>query len=93
MPFPSTQKSSTESSWSCRSGGKGQGQPAARSNAVHFTLLSPGENEGESAGEVFTSETIQPEDDFVVVVRPDTYIGYVGQGNGWEDYLAQIFVR
>lgn len=74
-------------------GGKGQSQPAARSYAVHFTLLSPGENEGESAGEVFTSETIQPEDDFVVVVRPDTYIGYVGQGNEWEDYLAQIFVR
>lgn len=30
-------------------------------------------------------------DSFVVVVRPDMYIGYVGEGDGWKSYLAEIF--
>lgn len=73
-------------------GGKGQLQPKAKSNAVHFNLLPSGESVASFGSEVFTSEAIKPEEDFVVVVRPDTYIGYVGQGNGWEEYLAQVFV-
>lgn len=30
-------------------------------------------------------------DSFAVVVRPDMYIGYVGVGDGWKSYLAEIF--
>lgn len=29
-------------------------------------------------------------DSFAVVVRPDMYVGYVGQGDGWKSYLAEI---
>lgn len=74
-------------------GGKGRTQPSANSNETHFNLLPSGANGADSEGTVLTSEVIQPDDDFVVVVRPDMYIGYVGQGKGWEEYLAQVFVR
>lgn len=30
-------------------------------------------------------------DSFAVVVRPDMYIGYAGQGDGWASYLAEVF--
>lgn len=30
-------------------------------------------------------------DSFVVVVRPDMYIGHVGEGDAWKSYLAEVF--
>lgn len=29
--------------------------------------------------------------DFAVVVRPDMYIGFAGEGDGWKEYLAGVF--
>ncbi|KAI1396940.1 FAD binding domain-containing protein [Hypoxylon fuscum] len=40
----------------------------------------------------FSSDLVDIEDDFVVVVRPDMYIGYVGEGVGWRTYLEQLYV-
>jgi phenol 2-monooxygenase len=31
-------------------------------------------------------------DKFQVVIRPDMYIGFVGEGKGWKDYLDSLFV-
>ena len=44
-----------------------------------------------STGEAFRSGLIGPDESFTVVIRPDMYIGYVGDGNGWKDYLATVF--
>ncbi|KAH8883578.1 FAD binding domain-containing protein [Thozetella sp. PMI_491] len=40
---------------------------------------------------VFESDMVGPEDSFVVVVRPDMYIGFVGEGDAWKDYLGLVF--
>lgn len=72
-------------------GGKGSFRP--RSNTAHVTMLPLEGSSEDSKGQVFTTEIVQPDDDFVVVVRPDSYIGYVGQGNAWQEYLAKVFVR
>lgn len=45
----------------------------------------------QSAGEAFKSELIGADESFTVVIRPDMYIGYVGVGSGWKDYLATVF--
>ncbi|CAN8101412.1 unnamed protein product [Discula destructiva] len=76
-------------------GGKSQddGSPHFSDNAVHLTLLPTGGHSDDSEGPVFTSDIILPDEKFVVVVRPDMYIGYVGQGNGWKDYMSRIFER
>ncbi|POS77458.1 hypothetical protein DHEL01_v204151 [Diaporthe helianthi] len=42
-------------------------------------------------GETFRSGLIGSNESFTVVIRPDMYIGYVGTGNGWRDYLATVF--
>ncbi|KAI2464393.1 FAD binding domain-containing protein [Annulohypoxylon bovei var. microspora] len=42
---------------------------------------------------VFSSDVVTVEDNFVIVVRPDMYIGYVGEGDGWKGYLEQIYVK
>ncbi|KAJ0326660.1 hypothetical protein COL922a_013570 [Colletotrichum nupharicola] len=39
---------------------------------------------------LFSAEWVGEDDEFVVVVRPDMYIGYVGQGEGWKEYLAYL---
>ena len=31
-------------------------------------------------------------DQFQVVIRPDMYIGFVGEGKGWKDYLDSRFI-
>lgn len=54
-----------------------------------LTLLAPGSVSKNSDDGVFISETINSDDNMVVVVRPDMYIGFVG--NDWQDYMAQIF--
>lgn len=43
-----------------------------------------------STEESFTAEWVGDDDDFTVVVRPDMYIGYVDQGDGWKEYLAYL---
>ncbi|KAI1391856.1 FAD binding domain-containing protein [Hypoxylon trugodes] len=40
--------------------------------------------------ETFSSDIVTGEDRFAVVVRPDTYIGYVGESDGWKKYLEQL---
>lgn len=58
-----------------------------------LTLLpaGPGSGAPQPTGEAFRSELVGPDESFTVVIRPDMYIGYVGDGNGWEDYLATVF--
>ncbi|KZL69900.1 FAD monooxygenase [Colletotrichum tofieldiae] len=47
--------------------------------------------DGSPAAEAqFTADWAADDDDFTVVVRPDMYIGYVGQGEGWRDYLSYL---
>lgn len=57
-----------------------------------LTLL-PASSDGapQPTGEAFRSELIGADESFTVVIRPDMYIGYVGTGNGWTDYLATVF--
>ncbi|KAK1964630.1 putative monooxygenase [Colletotrichum sublineola] len=43
-----------------------------------------------SATESFTADWAAEEDDFTVIIRPDMYIGYVGHGEGWRDYLSYL---
>ena len=70
---------------------------------THLTLL-PGVSRQEDANghsegappvecNIFSSDVVVEDQDFVVVVRPDMYIGYVGEGEGWRDYLAIIFTH
>ncbi|KAK8038648.1 hypothetical protein PG993_007059 [Apiospora rasikravindrae] len=40
--------------------------------------------------EAFESEMVMPEDSFTVVVRPDMYIGYVGDKEGVMAYLTKV---
>ncbi|KAF5510237.1 3-hydroxybenzoate 4-monooxygenase [Colletotrichum siamense] len=44
----------------------------------------------EDSSSVFSAEWVGEDDEFVVVVRPDMYIGYVGQGEGWKEYLVYL---
>jgi phenol 2-monooxygenase (NADPH) len=44
-----------------------------------------------SPGKAFRSALVATDESFTVVVRPDMYIGYVGDGNGWMGYLAELF--
>lgn len=39
----------------------------------------------------FVTDAVGPHDSFMVVVRPDLYIGYVGDKDGLLDYMANIF--
>lgn len=57
-----------------------------------LTLL-PASSDGapQPTGEAFRSEVIGADESFTVVIRPDMYIGYVGTGNAWKDYLATVF--
>ncbi|KAI1658649.1 FAD binding domain-containing protein [Daldinia decipiens] len=41
---------------------------------------------------IFSSDIVTTQDNFIVVVRPDMYIGYVGKGDGWKQYLGQLYV-
>ncbi|KAI0376982.1 FAD binding domain-containing protein [Hypomontagnella monticulosa] len=51
-----------------------------------------GEGNGfESRINVFSSDVVNTGDHYTVVVRPDMYIGYVGEGDGWKEYLERIY--
>lgn len=56
-----------------------------------LTLLPSSSDASQPTGEAFRSGLIGPDESFTVVIRPDMYIGYVGGGNGWRDYLANVF--
>ena len=70
---------------------------------THFTLLPEVPAQGEANGHskktsvednVFSSDIVTKDDTFVVVIRPDMYIGYVGDGTeDWKKYLADVFVH
>ncbi|KAF9878656.1 FAD binding domain-containing protein [Colletotrichum karsti] len=44
----------------------------------------------EDSSSLFSAEWVGSDDEFVVVVRPDMYIGYAGQGEGWKEYLSYL---
>ncbi|KAI1483497.1 FAD binding domain-containing protein [Daldinia eschscholtzii] len=51
-----------------------------------------GHNNGfQDEARIFSSDAVAINDDFTVVVRPDMYIGYVGKGDGWKQYLGQLY--
>lgn len=54
-------------------------------------LAASSEGTPQSSGEAFRLEVIGADESFTVVIRPDMYIGYVGEGNGWKNYLATVF--
>ncbi|KAJ4397584.1 hypothetical protein N0V93_001816 [Gnomoniopsis smithogilvyi] len=60
-------------------GGSGQHdyQGKLSGPAIHLRLLPPGSHSETPDDTVFISELVHPDDDFVVVVRPDMYIGEV----------------
>lgn len=61
---------------------------------THFEVFPEGSRIEENAGAAaFTSPLVSPEDQFTVVVRPDMYIGCVGQGDSWMDYMRDIFAE
>ncbi|KAK7423359.1 hypothetical protein QQX98_001150 [Neonectria punicea] len=52
-----------------------------------------GEFQTTAVGKRFTADWVKVEDSFVVVVRPDMYIGYVtSDDDSWTQYLADLFV-
>ncbi|KAI0107958.1 FAD binding domain-containing protein [Hypoxylon sp. NC0597] len=77
-------------------------QTLFRNISTYFILCpdSVGRNEvkGHSNGtsgriDTFSSDVVTAEDNFVVIVRLDMYIGYVGEGDGWKGkgYLEQLY--
>ena len=69
---------------------------------THLTLLPDAPREKHANGHskeapvednVFSSDIVPDDQTFMVVVRPDMYIGYVGEGDGWKDYLASVFTH
>lgn len=65
------------------------------SNATFYKVLpagSPVLAEAPGKGIWSAVEPVVGErDSFAVVVRPDMYIGFVGEGDGWKSYLAGVF--
>lgn len=62
---------------------------------MRFSLLPSAEawqaSGGPSEENRFVGEDVKEGEQFVVVVRPDMYTGYVGTGEGWKDYLGLVF--
>lgn len=61
-------------------------RPRQENDNSHALTASPGDYS-------FSSDVVTEDQSFVVVVRPDMYIGYVGDGYGWKDYLANVYVH
>lgn len=70
-----------------------QESPSNLKDVTRVLTLLPATSDGtpQSTGEAFKSEVIGADESFTVVIRPDMYIGHVGDGNGWKDYLATVF--
>ena len=70
---------------------------------THLTLLPAVSTREEANGDsdktpaeenIFSSDIVAQDDAFVVIVRPDMYIGYVGVGEEeWRKYLADVFTH
>ncbi|KAI1803974.1 FAD binding domain-containing protein [Daldinia bambusicola] len=70
-------------------------------NICTYLILRPSTSEqtpmnGHNSGSqdevrTFSSDAVAIDDNFTVVVRPDMYIGYVGKGDGWKQYLGQLY--
>ncbi|KAM0210893.1 hypothetical protein ACHAQD_006645 [Fusarium lateritium] len=81
----------------------GKHLPAGSVSAPVYTILPNGTingNCGDAKDEyyerVFTADWVKSGDSQVVVVRPDMYLGYVGNGvedEGWKAYLDAYYVR
>ncbi|KKY39682.1 putative fad monooxygenase [Diaporthe ampelina] len=73
----------------------GQAEEQSTSNfkdvARVLSLLPAASGAPRPSGEAFRSGVIGPDESFTVVIRPDMYIGYVGDRNGCRDYLATVF--
>lgn len=67
----------------------------AVSKAAFYKVLpagSPALTEAPTKGIWSVAEPVVGQDDnFTVVVRPDMYIGFVGEGDSWKSYLAGVF--
>ncbi|KAI6419672.1 hypothetical protein MCOR14_010786 [Pyricularia oryzae] len=62
--------------------------------STRFSLFSSAQgckNSGAPQANSFVGEDIKESDKFVVVVRPDMYIGFVGAGDSWKEYMGEIF--
>ncbi|KAH7305839.1 FAD binding domain-containing protein [Stachybotrys elegans] len=45
------------------------------------------------SGKMFRADWVLPEDNYIIVIRPDMYIGYIATcEQGWQDYIASICV-
>ncbi|WQF82288.1 Putative FAD-binding domain, FAD/NAD(P)-binding domain superfamily [Colletotrichum destructivum] len=66
-------------------------KPQQAEEETRTTSTGAGDSPAESSSSTFTAEWAADDDNFTVVVRPDMYIGYVGQGDdGWRDYLSYL---
>ncbi|KAH9905170.1 FAD binding domain-containing protein [Xylariomycetidae sp. FL2044] len=81
-------------------GGAKEGcQCGFKDQCVRLTLLPPAGSSAPVNGHtqggderVFTSDVISEADGkYVVVIRPDMYVGYVGEGDGWKGYMGRVF--
>ncbi|KAK6225520.1 FAD monooxygenase [Colletotrichum tabaci] len=66
-------------------------KPQQTEEETRTTSTGAGDSPAELSSSTFTAEWAADDDNFTVVVRPDMYIGYVGQGDdGWRDYLSYL---
>lgn len=72
-----------------------EGDRARFKDLCKYLTLLPGGTLQTDAAEtgVFVSDHVAADDRLVVVVRPDMYIGYVGEGEGegWKGHMAEVF--
>ncbi|KAF6842779.1 FAD monooxygenase [Colletotrichum musicola] len=69
--------------------------PASADGVARVFRVAPHNAEGRTTAAdadvvEFSAEWAKEDDEFVVVVRPDMYIGYVGESEGWKTYLAYL---
>lgn len=66
----------------------------APSRATFYKVLPAGSSApaGASKGvwSVVDPALVGKDDSFAVVIRPDMYIGFVGEGDGWRSYMASV---
>lgn len=59
--------------------------------SIHSSTHEQGTGSAGSTSRDFTSEHVVAEDQFAIVVRPDMYIGYVGDSSGCSKYMANLY--
>ncbi|KAK8044136.1 FAD monooxygenase [Apiospora rasikravindrae] len=50
-----------------------------------------GQDDSDGSCPTYASDLVSPGDSFTVLVRPDMYIGYVGDAGGVQEYLLNLF--